>query len=76
MEGPARSAVNNFVAAVATMRDLRWPAGFIGLYPLPRFSRAGGTGLLTTSRLNDFELYRPPAGTGLDPLTTTQRAFC
>lgn len=44
-------------------------------YPFSRFSRAGGSGLLTTSRLNDFELYRPPAGTGLDPLTTTQRAF-
>jgi len=43
---------------------------------LTRFSRAGGSGLLTTSRFNDFELYRPPAGTGLDPLTTTQRAFC
>ena len=39
---------------------------------LSRFSRAGGSGLLTVSRLNDFELYGPPAGSGFDPLTTTQ----
>jgi len=28
-------------------------------YPLPRFFRLDGPGLLTTSRTNDFELYRP-----------------
>src|SRR2546428_400456 len=41
-------------------------------YPLSRFSRLGGPGLLTTSRNNDFELYRPARRAGLDPLTTTQ----
>ena len=41
-------------------------------YPLPRFSRPGGPGLLTTSRFNDFELYRPARWAGLGPLTTTQ----
>jgi len=41
-------------------------------YPLPRFSRLGGPGLRTTSRLDDFELYRPARRAGLDPLTTTQ----
>ena len=40
-------------------------------YPLPRFSRPGGPGLLTISRRNDFELYRPARRAGLDPLTTT-----
>ena len=39
-------------------------------YPLPRFARPGGPGLLTTSRRNDFELYRPARRAGLDPLTT------
>jgi len=34
-------------------------------YPLPRFSRLGGPGLLTTSRLDDFELIDRPAGRGL-----------
>jgi hypothetical protein len=43
-------------------------------YTLKRFSRLGGPGLLTTSRSNDFELYRPARRAGLDPLTTTQRA--
>jgi len=37
-------------------------------YPLPRFSRTDGPGLLTTSRVDDFELYRPARRTGLDPL--------
>jgi len=37
-------------------------------YPLPRFSRLGGPGLLTTSRFDDFELYRPARRAGLDPL--------
>jgi hypothetical protein len=41
-------------------------------YPLPRFSRLGGPGLRTGSRLNDFELYRPARRAGLDPLTTPQ----
>src|SRR5205823_10969170 len=41
-------------------------------YPLPRFSRPGGPGLRTTSRVNDFEFYRPAHRAGLDPLTTTQ----
>ena len=41
-------------------------------YPLPRLSRPDGPGLRTTSRLNDFELYRPARRAGFDPLTTTQ----
>ena len=28
-------------------------------------SRAGGTGLRTSNRFNDFELYRPPRRPGL-----------
>jgi len=31
-------------------------------YPLPRFSRLGGPGLLTTSRIDDFELIDRPVG--------------
>jgi len=34
-------------------------------YPLPRFFRLDGPGLLTTSRSNDFELYRPARRAGL-----------
>jgi len=37
----------------------------IGGYPINWFARAGGSGLLTTSRFNDFELYGPPAGRDL-----------
>ena len=45
-------------------------------YPLPRLSRPGGPGLLTTSRSNDCELYRPARRAGLDPLTTAPRGRC
>ena len=43
----------------------------IGLSLCP-LSRLGGPGLLTISRYNDFELYRPARRAGLGPLTTTQ----
>ena len=33
-------------------------------YPFPWFSRLGGSGLLTTSRLNDFELIELSDGGG------------
>jgi hypothetical protein len=59
-ESPAESSpqptVNNFVAAkIATA--LGWPGAFISGYSFQWFSRTGGSGLLTISRLNDFELY-------------------
>ena len=41
------------------------------VYPVT-VSRLGGPGLLTYSRSNDFELYRPARRAGLGPLTTTQ----
>jgi hypothetical protein len=59
-----KATVNNFVAACAA-GDFGWPWSFIRSYPFPWFSRAGGSGLLTSSRLNDFELYGPPAGRDL-----------
>jgi len=34
-------------------------------YPLPRFSRLGGPGLLTISRIDDFQLIDRPVGRGL-----------
>jgi len=39
--------------------------GIQSRYPLPRFSRTDGPGLLTTSRFDDFELIDRPAGRGL-----------
>ena len=42
--------------------------GFHWPYPFPRFSRTGGSGLLTASRFNDFELYRPTRRAGLGRL--------
>ena len=35
------------------------------LYPIKRFPALAGSGLLTTSRCNDFELIDRPAGRGL-----------
>jgi hypothetical protein len=68
---PAQQMVNNFAASrTATVSD--WPLGFIfgiGSYWLPA---PAGSGLLTSSRFNDFELYRPARRAGLGPLTTTQ----
>ena len=50
-ESWSQAGVNNFVAA----RDrFGWPIGFMVRYPFLRFSRPGGSGLLTTSRLDDF----------------------
>ena len=63
-ESPAAPPVNNFVAAQTATR-LGWPCGFICGYPVCWFSRPGGSGLLTTSRRNDFELMDRPAGRGL-----------
>lgn len=62
-EQSPQPAVNNFVVAKIAP-SLGWPERFILGYPIHWFSRAGGSGLLTTSRFNDFELMdRPPAGT-------------
>jgi len=52
-ENPAHSTVHNFVAARAA-GDFRWPERVMAGYPFQWFSRAGGSGLRTTSRLNDF----------------------
>ena len=43
-------------------------------YPLPRFFRTDGPGLLTTSRLNDFELYRPARRAGFTLKRLLKRA--
>jgi hypothetical protein len=40
-------------------------------YSLGWFSRLGGPGLRTTSRVDDFEFYRPARRAGLALLTTT-----
>ncbi len=65
-----RLRVNNFVAAwgelILMANRLHLP---VSISP---FSRPGGPGLLTYSRSNDFELYRPARRAGLGPLTTTQ----
>ncbi len=65
-----RLTVHNFVAARGE------PIRMANRVHLPlsvkRFSRPGGPGLLTYSRSNDYELYRPARRAGLDPLTTTQ----
>jgi hypothetical protein len=53
---PAAPTVNNFVAAKFATA-LGWPGAFISGYSFERFSRTGGSGLRTISRLNDFELY-------------------
>ena len=64
-----RLTVNNFVAARGA------PIRMANRVHLPlsvnRFSRPGGPGLLTYSRFNDFEFYRPARRAGLGPLTTT-----
>src|ERR1019366_8950173 len=71
----AQQVVNNFAAnPAATISD--WPWGFIFGIGSHWFSRTGGPGLLTTSRFNDFQLYRPARRAGLDPLTTTQECVC
>ena len=65
-EGSAAApTVNNFVAAKKTAATLGWPDTFIYGLSLHWFSRPGGSGLLTTSRLNDFELMDRPAGRDL-----------
>jgi len=51
--------VNNFVATRDRFGWLRW---FIFRYPFLRFSRPGGSGLLTTSRYNDSEFIDRPVG--------------
>ena len=65
-----RLTVNNFVAArgepIQMVNGLHVPVS------VNRVSRPGGPGLLTTSRFNDFEFYRPARRAGLGPLTTTQ----
>ena len=57
---PALQAVNNFAAAGSVLAR-----SWFCVYPVHRFPAPGGSGLLTTSRSNDFELYGPPAGRGL-----------
>ena len=58
---PAAPLVNNFAAANGAATGTEWPEGFISCIRM-MISRTGGSGLLTTSRSNDFELYGPPAG--------------
>jgi hypothetical protein len=56
--------VNNFVAANGVATGSGWLLMVISCIRKP-FSRPGGSGLLTTSRINDFELIDRPAGRGL-----------
>jgi len=51
-----KDTVNNFVAAIIAAA-LGWPGLFISGYSFQWFSRTGGSGLLTISRFNDFDLY-------------------
>ena len=60
----AQQAVNNFAANRAAMVS-DWPLGFISGIGSLWLSRPGGSGLLTSSRLNDFELIDRPVGRGL-----------
>ena len=46
-----------FVVAAGIATALGWPGSFISGYSFERFSRTGGSGLRTISRLNDFDLY-------------------
>src|SRR5262249_48921974 len=64
----AAAAVNNFAVACV---NCCWIPMTISNYSLGWFSRLGGPGLLTTSRTDDFELYRPARRAGLALLTTT-----
>ena len=69
-ESPARRTVNNFAAAgSALVLDWLW------WYPVHWFPAPGGSGLLTFSRFNDFQLYGPPAGRGLT-LNDSSRGRC
>ncbi len=58
--------VNNFAAnRTASLDRIDLRVSFpLSLLPV---SRPGGLGLLTTSRFNDFELYRPTRRAGLCP---------
>jgi len=73
MGSPAKDAVNNFVAGEFTT-SFGWPVVFISVYSLMRIPRAGRSGLPTISRVNDVELYRPPAGTW--PSSNYSRGVC
>jgi len=57
-------AVNNFVDGRAPRTDSHCRAMSFCVYIAP-VSRPGGPGLLTTSRINDYELIDRPAGRGL-----------
>jgi len=56
--------MNNFVAAESAL-VLGWPGKFMYGYRVAWFSRPGGSGLLTNSRRDNFELMDRPAGRGL-----------
>ena len=64
-------AVNNFVAAKELAARFGWRCQMVFTIRVHWFFRTGGPGLLTISRSNDFELYRPARRAGLGPLTTT-----
>lgn len=62
--------MNNFVAAekFAARFGWRWRFAKDAVFTIRVVDfRAGGPGLLTLSRDNDFQLYRPAAGAGLTP---------
>ena len=63
-------AVNNFVRAAKFAARSGWCVLWLFTIRIRGF-RTGGPGLLTTSRVNDFELIDQPAGRPW-PLTTTR----
>ena len=64
-ESPAAPPVNSFVAAKKLAARFGWCGALVFTIRVCWFARLGGSGLLTISRRNDFELMDRPAGRGL-----------
>ena len=64
-ESPAALLVNNFVAAKKLAARFGWCGPLVFTIRVSWLARPGGSGLLTTSRYNDFELMDRPAGRDL-----------
>ncbi len=72
---PAAPPVNNFVAAQKFAARFGWCGLWVFTIRVSRFTRPGGSGLLTTTRPNDFELRDRPVGRGLT-LHDSSRGRC
>jgi hypothetical protein len=64
-ESPTAPPVNNFVAAKKFAARFGWCGPLVFTIRVSWFARLGGSGLLTTSRRNDFELMDRPVGRDL-----------